>query len=259
MSALVTQRLEEGVAVISLNRPEKHNALDNESGASLGEAMHQALDSAEVRCILLRGEGPSFCSGRDTTQLGQREPGDGDFAFVRRAQDRRLAQLDSPKPFVAAVRGACIGGGFELVLACDLRFAAPDAFFFLPEIDFGILPDTGGTQLLTALIGPSRTKYLVMTGERIDAQRALEWGVVDFVVEPEDLDARALEVASKIAAGPPLAIAMAKQLVDQAWADSVRSGIRQELLAQTVLFGSEDYQEARAARREGRGPSYTGR
>ncbi len=207
----------------------------------------------------LRGEGPSFCSGRDTTQLGQRESGDGDFAFVRRAQDRRLAQLDSPKPFVAAVRGACIGGGFEMALACDLRFAAPDAFFFLPEIDFGILPDTGGTQLLTALIGPSRTKYLVMTGECIDAQRALEWGVVDFVVEPEELDARALEVARKIAAGPPLAIAMAKQLVDQAWADSVRSGIRQELLAQTVLFGSEDYQEARAARREGRGPSYTGR
>ena len=83
--------------------------------------------------------------------------------------------------------------------------------------------------------------------------------MVDFVVEPEELDTRALEVARKIAAGPPLAIAMAKQLVDQAWADSVRSGIRQELLAQTVLFGSEDYQEARAARREGRGPSYTGR
>jgi enoyl-CoA hydratase len=146
-----------------------------------------------------------------------------------------------------------------MALACDLRFAAPDAFFFLPEIRFGILPDTGGTQLLTSLIGPSRTKYLVMTGERIDARRALEWGVVDFVVEPEDLDARALDVARKIAAGPPLAIAMARQLVDQAWAEPVRRGIRQELLAQTVLFSSEDYQEARAARREGREPRYTGR
>jgi enoyl-CoA hydratase len=259
MGELVKQRLQDGVGVISLNRPEKHNALDNETGAALGEALRWAMGSAEVRCVLLRGEGPSFCSGRDTTQLGQRDPGDNDFAFVRRAQDNRLQQLDSAKPFVAAVRGACIGGGFEMALACDLRFAAPDASFFLPEIRFGILPDTGGTQLLTSLIGPSRTKYLVMTGERIDARTALEWGVVDFVVEPEDLDARALDVARKIAAGPPLAIAMAKQLVDQAWAEPVRRGIRQELLAQTVLFGSEDYQEARAARREGREPRYTGR
>lgn len=259
MSELVTQRLEDGVGVISLNRPEKHNALNNETGAALGEALRWAMHSPEVRCILLRGEGPSFCSGRDTTQLGQREPGDHDFAFVRRAQNGRLDQLDSPKPFVAAVRGACIGGGFEMALACDLRFAAPDAFFFLPEIRFGILPDTGGTQLLTALIGPSRTKYLVMTGERIDAQRAVAWGVVDFVVESKDLDARALDAARRIAAGPPLAIAMAKQLVDQAWADSIRRGIRQELMAQTVLFGSEDYQEARSARSEGREPEYSGR
>ena len=103
--------------MISLNRPEKHNAMDNETGAALGEALRWAFDSTEVRCILLRGEGPSFCSGRDTTQLGQREPGDNDFAFVRRAQDRRLEQIDSPKPFVAAVRGACIGGGFEMALA----------------------------------------------------------------------------------------------------------------------------------------------
>ena len=124
MSTLVTQRVEEGVGVISLNRPEKHNALDNAAGEALSQALRWGAESAEVRCILLRGEGLSFCSGRDTTQLGQREPGDSDFAFVRRAQDRRLEQLDSPEPFVAAVRGACIGGGFEMALGCDLQAEA---------------------------------------------------------------------------------------------------------------------------------------
>jgi enoyl-CoA hydratase len=112
---------------------------------------------------------------------------------------------------------------------------------------------------MTALIGPSRTKYMVMTGERIDAATALEWGAVDFVVSPEELAAKALEIAKKIAAKPPIALAMAKTMIDQGHAGAVRNGIAQELLAQTALFKTEDYAEARAALREKRVPVYKGK
>jgi enoyl-CoA hydratase/carnithine racemase len=250
---------EDGVAIVSINRPEKHNALDDATGAALRDALEAAIASAQTRAILLRGEGKSFCSGRDTTQLGQRARDESDFAFVRRAQDGRLAMLDAPKPIVGALKGHVIGGGMELALGCDIRVAATDVKLRLPEIRYGILPDTGGTQLLGALIGPSKTKYLVMTGEVVDAALAEKWGVVDFVVPPEDLDARALAIAKQLAAHSPLAVAMAKQLVDQQWADALRRGTRLELLAQTTLFKSADYQEARAALREKRAPKFSGK
>ncbi|MAJ60283.1 MAG: hypothetical protein CBC48_09900 [bacterium TMED88] len=255
----VEQRLEEGVGIVSLNRPDKHNALNDEMSAELRQAFEWAFDTPEVRCVLLRGEGRSFCSGRDTTVLGHRAGDESDFAFVRRAQDGRLSMLDAPKPIVAAMRGHVIGGGLEMALAADMRVAADDVRLRLPEIRYGILPDTGGTQFLTALIGPSKTKYLVMSGQAVEAEQALQWGIVDWVVAPEALDEEALRIAKQLASGPPLAIAMAKQLIDQFHGESVRRGIREELLAQSALFKTEDYQEARSALREKRSPRYKGK
>ncbi len=259
MTDLVLRRLEEGVGIVSLNRPEKHNALNDEMSPLFRDAMDWAIESPDVRCILLRGEGKSFCSGRDTTVLGHRARDESDFAFVRRAQDGKLRQLDAPKPIVAAMRGHVIGGGFEMALGADMRIAATDVRMKLPEIQFGILPDTGGTQYLTNLIGPSKAKYYVMTGDEINGEQALAWGIVDWLVAPEELDEKALEIAKNLASRPPLAVSMAKQLVDQFHGETVRRGIRAELLAQTTLFKSEDYQEARAALREKRAPKYKGK
>jgi len=259
MAELVLREVDDGVGIVSLNRPEKHNAIDDAMSDALREALGWAIESPDVRCILMRGEGKSFCSGRDTTVLGQRARDESDFAFVRRAQDGRLAMLDAPKPIVAAVRGNAIGGGMEMALAADMRIASSDMRMRLPEILYGILPDTGGTQILTTLIGPSRTKYLVMSGDVVEGEQALEWGIVDWLVSPDELDAKALEIAKRLAAGPPLAVAMAKQLVDQVHGESIRRGTRIELLAQTTLFKSEDYQEARAALREKRSPKYKGK
>ena len=146
-----------------------------------------------------------------------------------------------------------------MALAADMRVAADDVRLRLPEIRYGILPDTGGTQFLTALIGPSKTKYLVMSGQAVEAEQALQWGIVDWVVAPEALDEEALRIAKQLASGPPLAIAMAKQLIDQFHGESVRRGIREELLAQSALFKTEDYQEARSALREKRSPRYKGK
>lgn len=259
MAERVLRRLEDGVGIVSLNRPEKHNAMDDAMGPEYRDAIAWAFETAEVRCVLLRGEGPSFCSGRDTTVLGHRERDESDYVFVRRAQDGRLAMQDAQKPVVAALRGHVIGGGAEMALGADMRVGASDMKLRLPEIYYGLLPDTGGTQLLTSLVGPAKAKYLVMTGAVIEAEEALAWGLIDWLVSPDEVDAKALDIARRIAAGPPIAVSMAKQLVDQAWGEVIRRGTRAELLAQTALFKTEDYQEARAARREGREPKYKGK
>lgn len=259
MSAKVLYEVIDGVGVITLNRPEVHNAMDDDAAALYKQVIDTALDDHRVRAVLLQGAGKSFCSGRDITMLGHRARDESDYHFVLRHQQKRLVVMDSPKPFIAALKGAAIGGGCEMALACDIRVADTTLKMALPEINYGILPDTGGTQLMTALIGPSRTKYMVMTGQRIDAQTALDWGAVDFVVAPEELEARALEIAKSIAAKPPIALAMAKTMIDQAHAGAIRNGIAQELLAQTALFKTEDYTEARAALREKRTPIYRGK
>lgn len=244
---LVTEERLDGISVISFNRPARHNALNDEMSALWGGLVTAAIADPAVRCILLRGEGRSFSSGRDTSQLGRRVGGESDLSFVRRAQQSRLALLAAPKPVVAAVRGYVFGGAFEVALSADMRISASDAQFAFPEIHFGLVADTGGTQLLTPLIGPARAKYLLLSGKRLDAATALQWGVVDWVVEPDGLDEAALQLARDLAGAPPAAAAMTKQLVDQAWAGSIRNGIGQELLAQTALFAGAEHGAAKAA------------
>ena len=259
MSETVLFHRDGHVGVITLNRPERRNAMDDEASARFQDVLNEALGDCAVRVVLLCGAGKSFCSGRDTAMLGHRAHEESDYHFVLRAQQGRLRMLDSPKPLVAAVKGAAIGGGAEIALACDVRVAASDLRLALPEINYGLLPDTGGTQYLASLIGPARAKYMIMAGEAIDAQTALDWGAVDFVVEPGALDDTALAVARKLAGKPPIALAMAKTMIDQGIAGAVRNGLAQELLAQTALFKTEDYAEARAAVREKRLPAYKGK
>lgn len=237
-----------GVGVVAFNRPERHNAIDDATARDWRAAVHAAIDDDAVRCILLCGEGPSFCSGRDTSQLGLRAGAESDYEFVRRAQETRLRLLAAPKPVVAAVQGHAIGGGFETALSADMRIAADDCVLCLPEVGFGLIADTGGTQLLTPLIGPARAKYLLMTGDRIGAEQALAWGIVDWVVPAPELRGAALELCARLAAQPRAAVTFVKQLVDQAWAGSIRNGIGQELVAQTALFSSDDYVRAKAER-----------
>jgi enoyl-CoA hydratase/carnithine racemase len=166
----------DGVAVISLNRPERHNAIDDGLHDELAGAWQQVLADPAARVILLRGEGRSFCSGRDTSQLGERVAGESDLAFIRRHQQSQVMRLDSPKPVIAALRGHVLGGGLELALAADIRVAAADLRMAFPEIRYGLMSDTGGSPLATMLAGPSRAKWMLMTGKPVDADRALAWG-----------------------------------------------------------------------------------
>jgi enoyl-CoA hydratase/carnithine racemase len=229
-------RTQDTVAVISFNRPEKHNALTDAMSDAFRKAIATAIDDPDVRCLLLRGEGPSFSSGRDTTQLGSRPEGVSDDEYIARAQRGKLRLLASPKPVVAALKGYVLGGAFETALAADVRVAATTTELGFPEVRYGLVPDTGGTQLLTVLAGPAKAKYLVISGARIDAVTALAWGVVDWVVGPDELDDRAMEVAMQLAAAPPGAAAAAKRLVDHLWHERVRAGFDLERQAQVALF-----------------------
>lgn len=250
--------VEDGVGVVTFNRPDRHNGMDDAMAAAFGQAVDTALDDPEVRTILLRGAGRSFCAGRDTKALGVRAENVSDFEHVRRSQARKLRLLDSVKPTIAAIRGHAIGGGLELALLCDLRVASTSARLSLPEIDHGIITDGGGSVITASLAGASRAKYLLMTGEAIDADRALAWGLVDFVVDDEALDAEALGLARRIASRPPIHLAMAKQLVDGVQGDQIRRGIREELVAITALYKTADRQEAKAARAERRPAIFKG-
>jgi enoyl-CoA hydratase len=259
MADQILSEIDGSLRIITLNRPDRHNAMDDDMSALFQALIGEALEETESNAILIRATGKSFCSGRDTNVLGQRARDESDFHFVRRHQEGRLRMQESTKPIIAALKGGAIGGGCELAIAADIRISDTTLKMALPEILYGVLPDTGGTQMMTALIGPSRTKYMVMTGQKIDAATALEWGAVDFVVEPESLDAKALEVARDIAAKPPINLAMAKEMINLMHGATIRTGTRAELYAQSYLFKTEDYHEARTAIREKRTPHYKGK
>lgn len=259
MTDLVLTAIEAAVGIITLNRPDKHNALNDELSGQLREAMAWAADDEQVRAVLLRGAGKSFSSGRDTTQLGRRPGGDSDFHFIRGHQQGRLRQLDCPKPVVAAVRGYALGGAFELALAADIRIFADDAKVGFPEVRHGLMTDTGGAPLATLLAGPSKAKWLLMTGDLIDARQAEKWGLADQVVTPAELDKTALNLAARLAAAPPLAVAMIKQVVDEVGHGALHGALRAELLAASALFTTKDRAEAAAAYRDKRQPAFEGR
>lgn len=259
MADEILSELDGRLRIITLNQPDVHNAMNDNMSELFQLLLFVALAETESSAILLRANGKSFGSGRDTTMLGHRARDESDYHFVRRAQQGRLRMQDATKPIIAAVKGGAIGGGCELALAADIRVADTTLKMALPEINYGLLPDTGGTQMLTALIGPSRTKYLVLSGDRIDAQTALEWGAVDFVVEPEELDERALSIARSIASKPPLNLAMGKDVINLMHGPNIRTGTRAELMAQSYIFKTEDYAEARAALRGKRTPIYKGK
>lgn len=262
MSDLVLSEPREGLLWITLNRPEKRNAISFELYEQLDAAIRQAAVTDGVRAVLLRGAGPSFSSGIDVTnfmRLAQKY-GEGwpqrlrtitaDFQAVL----NRLERLELPT--IAVLHGHCLGMALELALACDIRLAAGGTRLGLPETRLGMIPDVGGTTRLTRLIGPARAKELIFTGREIDAAEAAEWGLVNHLVPADGLQARGEALAAEIAAAAPLAVGMAKRVID-GLADLDR-GLQLEGWAQSQLFQSEDFMEALRAFVERRAPEFKG-
>ncbi|MEB3070726.1 enoyl-CoA hydratase/isomerase family protein [[Mycobacterium] vasticus] len=255
----ITTTFAGSVATISLCRPERHNAFNDEMVSQFTAALSALHRNSDVRAVVLRGEGKSFSSGRDTAVLGTRARGESDIEFVARAQDNIRLISSMPVPVIAALKGWVLGGSFEKALHCDVRIAGDDAKMGLPEVGHGLIPDTGGVSRLRALAGPGLTKDLVLTGRQLTAAEALAAGVVSRVVPTAELDAAAADIAARIADQPPLAVRLARQVINDLDNDDHERALRQEVLAQAACFASEDRRELKASKAEGRAPVFRGR
>jgi enoyl-CoA hydratase/carnithine racemase len=243
--ALVDVRREGAAAVIALRRERKLNALSS----ALEGALDAALDHPDVRasaCVVITGGPRAFSAGADVSELRDLDPA-AILAYYRATGGmyERVARM--PQPTISAIAGHCLGGGFELALATDFRVAETTATFGLPEVGIGILPSSGGTHRLTRLIGTARTKELVLLGERFGAQDAHRLGLVTEVVAEGESLPRALTLAQRIAALPPLAVSVAKQVIDALPGASDEAGLALERLAYGMLAQTPEHRDATEA------------
>jgi len=247
-----------GVAVVSIDRPDKLNAMNLAVFDGLTAAAERAAADPAVRAVVVRGEGRAFSSGLDTSIFSQGlggVPGEIDVARLQRAF---TVFEELPVPTVAAVRGICYGGGIQLAAACDLRVVSDDAQLSVYELRWAIIPDLGGTQRLPRLIGLGRAKEMILTARIVLGAEAYAWGLANRCVPPERVDAEAIDLARSLAAGPPLALAAAKRLATTALDLPVHDGLRREAAAQRRILLSDDFREAVQAAFEKRAPAFRG-
>jgi enoyl-CoA hydratase/carnithine racemase len=246
----------DGVATVTLDRPEALNAISTELALALGGAVEPLATDGSVRAVVLAAAGErAFCAGAD---LRQRAGFDDHGWFVQREAFRRgfTAVRRCPLPTVAAVFGFALGGGAELALSCDLVVAADDAVFGLPEVRLGLVPAGGGTQLLVRRVGRSVAKDLVLTGRRVDAAEALRLGLADRVVPRAELPTAARALAAEIAGNSPVAVRLAKWAVDLGADLALEAGMEVEDQAWRRAILSDDRREGIAAFTERREPHW---
>ena len=236
------------VAVVSMNRPDRHNAFNDEMDARFFEILTELHERDDVRAIVWRGEGKSFSSGRDTKELGKRAEGESDLEFIQAGHDKTRMLFTMPAPVVVALKGWALGGSFERALLCDIRIAADDARMGLPETAHGVIPDSGGVARLFQIAGHGVASELALTGRIIDAEEALRHGIVSRVVPADELDKTAMELAHEIAKRPPLAVKMARRVISQLATAEVDRSMYEEMLAQTVVMSSDEYKHQREER-----------
>src|SRR3954453_5636737 len=246
------------VAIITINRPDKRNALNIKTREEGAAALDELAQDDSVRVVVITGAGDkAFIAGADIGEFA------GRTAMMQR--DVMMARslftaIDSfPKPIIAMINGYCLGGGNELAMACDLRIASETASFGQPEINLGIIPGGGGTQRLTRLIGEGKAMELILTGDMIDARTAQEYGLVNMVVPATDLQAETMELANRIAEKSPIALRMAKEAVKLASRSNLDEGLRREIDLFALCFSSEDKDEGVTAFLEKRKPVFKGK
>ncbi len=245
------------VALITLNRPDAMNALNAALLRELGRALDEADRSEKVRAIVIAGSDKAFAAGADVAEMADKTFAEisRDDAFWRFAQG--FAQIR--KPVIAAVSGYALGGGCELMMMCDMAFAAEGAKFGQPEVNLGIIPGMGGSQRLTHAVGKAKAMDMILTGRFMDAAEAERAGLVSRVVPGKKLIDEAKSAAHKIAGKSLLAAAAAKEAVNRAFEAPLAEGARHEALLFRALFATEDQAEGMAAFREKREPQFRDR
>jgi enoyl-CoA hydratase/carnithine racemase len=242
---------------VVLNRPEKRNAFHDELVLATGAALRAAADDPDVRCVVVRGNGPMFSSGMDLGALAALAEAPERLRTFRRAclEAWNLAE-EMPKPVICAIQGACLGGALELALACDLRVIAADAIVGMPETRIGLIPDVGGSSRLPQVVGLGRAKELIMTGKLIGAEEAERIGLANRIAPPEELDAAVDQLVAELLACAPTAVALAKRVMDASARPALSTTLELEVLAQERCAASPDFAEGVSAFREKRPPRF---
>ena len=261
-AALVVETREDGVATLTLNRPERLNALNVELGTTLVAALGRVAEDTTVRAVVLTGAGRAFCVGGDLGLLHDargRNAGHELEGLLRAGKEIVLAIAAMRKPVVAAINGPAAGAGMNLALACDLRVASDQASFGQNFSKVGLFPDFGGTYLLPRLVGPARAAEMFYTGEMISAAEALRIGVVSQVVPQDQLAEVVRALAARLAAAPPLAVRAVRQVLFGTDRAALERALEAEIKQQVECFLSEDCQEGLTAFFEKRAPRFRGR
>ncbi len=252
--------LRSAALIVTLNRPDRVNALSRELIEALGATFRRAAQDPAVRAVILTGAGEkAFCAGADLKE--RKEMSRDDVRAVVRLYRSEFGVIDSsPKPVVAALNGIALGGGLELALMCDLRVAAAHVTLGLPETSLGIIPGAGGTQKLPRIVGEARAKEMILLGRRLTAEESLAWGLVNRVAPAGTsvVDA-ALELVAPILGGAPIAQAAALSAIDAGLDVDLATGMQLEILAYERTLVSHDRDEALVAFAEKRAPRYLGR
>jgi enoyl-CoA hydratase/carnithine racemase len=243
-----------------LNRAEKRNALNSDLIRALREAFEDAAADESVQCVVVRGAGPMFSAGLDFTALGALAADPAGIVRLRRPILEAWNLLEEmPKPTIAQIHGACLGGAMELALACDLRTMAADAIMGLPETRIGLIPDVGGSSRLPSIVGLGRAKELIMTSKLVDGTEAERIGLVNRVAPPEELDAATDTLVGELLACAPVAVAHAKRVLDAAAKPALATTLELEVTAQALCARTDDFGEATRAFAEKRDPQFSGR
>jgi enoyl-CoA hydratase/carnithine racemase len=258
--ALVETEDRGAVRHLILNRPEKRNAMHGELVLAIGAALKEAANLPEVHCVVVRGAGAMFSSGMDFASLGGlSETPQHLRAFRREVLEAWNLAEEMTKPVICQIHGGCIGGAMELALACDFRTMAADALIGMPETRVGLIPDVGGSSRLPAVVGLGRAKELIMTGKLIGAEEAERIGLVNRVAPAEELEAATQQLVDELLACAPLAVGLAKRVMDAAAKPALAATLEQEVAAQQLCAQSEDFAEGAQALAERRMPQFAGR
>jgi enoyl-CoA hydratase/carnithine racemase len=246
------------VAVITNDNDARHNAFDDAMDLRLFEILAELKECPDLRVVIWRGEGRSWSSGRDVSAIGDPDQPLSHHELMRRGHAGVEPILDLDVPILVPIQGWAMGGSFQRALLCDVRVAATDARFRLPELSHGVIPDTGGVARLFQMCGHGVVSDMVLTGRVVEAEEALALGIVSRVVPRDALDDTVREMAERVVAAPAVTVRAARRVIRHLAEPAVRSSMADELILQTFVNKSDDFAEFRNARREGRAPDYHG-
>jgi len=266
MTDLIKYEVKEGIATLTLNRPEKRNAMNNEMLADFGIAVKAATEDSSARVLIVTGSGGSFCAGLDLTEFTKQENYDR-IASEKNKSEKPVSKesrwwplINCPKPVIGIVDGPAVGMGAEFSCHCDVRIATPRTRFAWPFAQRGLVPDTGaGTWLLPRIIGASRAMHLIYSGQYMSAEEALTIGYVSEIVEPDEVLERGQEMARQYLLSSPHALSRIKELFYDGFTADVVEHRKRSGAYLNEGFASEDHREGVKAHLEGREPRFTGR